>query len=116
MPKETKKIGSGSDKSKAAKPVDPQDPKSEKAKTYKIKAFVKVKLDKECGLPEAARMVIERHAEHLLESLLIKDPMAVVESEYIGATPNAVRIKNWDLLDLRPGKAADDKQEEIKGT
>lgn len=114
--KQPKQLTAGKSGSKNAEPSAGPEEKSTKQDTIKIKATVKVKLDKDCSLPEAARMVIQRHAEHLLEGLLVKDPRAIVESEYMGATPTAVRIKKWDLLDLRPEKSKDNKQEELPGT
>lgn len=113
---EPKQLTAGKGGSKKTDPAPEPKKKSSKEQTYKIKAQVKVKLDKDVSLPEAARMVIERHAEHLLESLLTKDPRAVVDSEYMGATPTAIRMKKWDLLDLRPERSKDDKQEELPGT
>lgn len=112
MAKETKKLGSGEKRPKEAKPVDPK-PKTEKDRVYAVEVSVKVKLDKDCGLPEAARMVLERHASHLLLGLLGSDPKGSSADAYLIATPKAIRVKKWELLDLRPAKATDDKQEEL---
>lgn len=97
---------------KAGKPVDAKK-KTTKDRTFDIDASVKVKIDKDCGLSEPARMVIERHAARLLERLLKKDARAFVEDNYMRAVPTRVRIKDWALLDLRPDKADDDRQEEL---
>ena len=115
-PKKPKQLTAGKGGSKKGKSSTGPKEKSTKQQTYKIKSSVKVKLDKDCGLPEAARMVLERHAEHLLETLITADPKALVASEYMKATPTAIRMEKWDLLDLRPDKSKDDQQEEIPGT
>lgn len=97
---------------KAGKPAEPKK-KTTKDRTYDIDASVKVKIDKDCGLSEPARMVLERHASRLLEGLLKKDPAASVQDNYMVAVPTGIRIKDWALLDLRPNKADDEKQEEL---
>lgn len=90
--------------------------KSTKAQTLQIEIAVKVKIDKDCGLPEAGRMVLARHIEPMLEKVL---DLALSEGtnlkdQYLTVTEKAIRIRDWSLLDLRPTK--EDTQEEIPGT
>jgi hypothetical protein len=105
-----KKDGKARDPKSAEK-----DPSAKRPRTIMIEASVKVKLDKDCGLPEAARLVLSRHAEHMLTSLLENlDQDHDVRDQYMVVKSSAIRVRDWSLLDLRP--AGENPQEEIPGT
>jgi hypothetical protein len=92
-----------------------KDPPAKKPRTIVIEATVKVKVDKDCGLPEAGRLVLSRHAEQMLTALLESmDQDRDVTDQYMTVKTKGIRVSDWSLLDLRPAK--EERQEEIPGT
>ena len=113
-PPKLKALPGGKGKSKKPEVQNPQK-KANKSDPIRITAEVKVKVDKDCGLPEAARMVLADHAGEMLTALLSTlDRGQDVTSKYLIVKTTAIRVKDWDILDLRPKGTSP--QEELPGT
>lgn len=86
---------------------------AEDSRRYTTKVRIQVKLEESgCNLNEPQRHALALHAARLLYDRL-KDEIkstGPVEGKYLTAGVESIRVKDWNILDLRPDNLPDDAQ------